>query len=154
MRDALDRVHATDLALAVESDVVARFHLARIWPFDESTLEAHPLSTRWPNRVEGIGAQAEAILAAGAEPATVVHTDLHWEHLLVADGRLTGILDFGDAFAGPAGWDDARLRYYHGPAVAGPITEHARLLGIAFALYELDETPERADVVERVLTLL
>jgi len=147
-------VHQTDPALAVQREVLARFHLARIWPFDGSSLTDHPIAARWPERVATIASQAEAILDAGAAPATVVHTDLHWDHLLVTDGRLTGILDFGDAFAGPAAWDDACLRYYHGPAVADLGDEPARLLGIAFALYKLAKTPERDDVVDRVDSML
>lgn len=154
LRAALAIVHATPAALAVEPDVVRRFHLARIWPFDGSDLGDHPAIARWPARTKAIAARQDDILAAGAAPACVVHTDLHRDHLLVADGRLAGILDFVDAFAGPAGWDDASLRYYHGDRVAGPPTEEARLLGIAFALYKLDKTPDRADVVQRVDALL
>ena len=145
LRDALGIVHATEPTLAVERDVVARFHLARIWPFDGADLHGHPIAARWPELITAIADRAEPILAAGLAPATVVHTDLHWDHLLVDDGRLAGILDFGDAFAGPPGWDEACLRYYHGDAIAGPATEQGRLLGIAFALYKLDKTPARDD---------
>lgn len=154
MHEALRIVHETDPALAVESDVVARFHLARIWPFDGTRLDDHPMAARWPERVAAVAAREADIRRAGAAPATVVHTDLHGDHILVADGRLVGLLDFGDAFAGPAAWDDACLRYYHGPDVTGPLREDARLLSIAFVLYKLAKTPARADVVERVDAVL
>lgn len=154
LHEALRILHETPPDLAVETDVVARFHLARTWPFDGADPADHPVADRWPERLAALVALAPEIRRAGAAPATVVHTDLHWDHILVADGRLMGILDFGDAFAGPPGWDHACLRYYHGPDVTGPLTEDARLLSIAFVLYKLDKTPERIDVVERVDAVL
>lgn len=151
---ALDRVHETTPELAVEGDVRRRFHLARIWPFDGTDLADHPVALRWPELQAPIASREADILAAGSAPPTVVHTDLHWDHLLVDDGRLSAILDFGDAFAGPPGWDHACLRYYHGPQVARTPHDGDRLLGIAFALYKLAKTPDRADVVERVESML
>jgi len=38
-------------------------------------------------------------------PVQVIHTDFHGENLLTAGGRVTGILDFGDALAGPVAMD-------------------------------------------------
>src|SRR6202012_3052730 len=35
----------------------------------------------------------------------VIHTDFHGENLLTSGGRITGILDFGDALAGPVAMD-------------------------------------------------
>jgi hydroxylysine kinase len=35
----------------------------------------------------------------------VIHTDFHGENLLTGSGRITGILDFGDALAGPVAMD-------------------------------------------------
>ena len=35
----------------------------------------------------------------------VIHTDFHGENLLTDGARVTGILDFGDALAGPAAMD-------------------------------------------------
>ena len=67
----------------------------------------------------------------------------------------------GDAFAGPAEWDIAGLRYYHGPVADDVLTDsdrydrdRARLLTISFALYKLAKQPERALVIERVEPIL
>ncbi len=38
-------------------------------------------------------------------PAQVIHTDFHGENLLTDGSRITGILDFGDALAGPVAMD-------------------------------------------------
>jgi hydroxylysine kinase len=38
-------------------------------------------------------------------PTQVIHTDFHGENLLTDGGRVTGILDFGDALAGPVAMD-------------------------------------------------
>jgi len=45
-------------------------------------------------------------------------TDLHEGQLLVADGRLVGLLDFGDATVGPPWWDIASFAYFHGWCLA------------------------------------
>jgi hydroxylysine kinase len=49
----------------------------------------------------------DAVVApALASAATqVIHTDFHGENLLTGGGRVTGILDFGDALAGPVAMD-------------------------------------------------
>ena len=141
-----------------------RFHLARLWPLDGTDLHDHPIASRLPGRVGWIESQRDAVIAEAHQPACVVHTDLHWDHLLrTPDGRLGGLLDFGDAFAGPPAWDFACLRYYHGldvvqrvaAAYAGgdDLLRRSAPLGIAFALYKLDKTPDRDDVVERVAQL-
>lgn len=62
---------------------------------------------------------------AAATNRAVVHSDLHPEHILVdSGGRLTGLLDFGDAFIGSAAWDIVAIGRYYGPRVADRITEH------------------------------
>ncbi|MFF5497503.1 phosphotransferase [Streptomyces aquilus] len=48
----------------------------------------------------------EAVAAAAWEgPAVWVHGDLHPANVVVADGTLSGIVDFGDMFAGDPAWD-------------------------------------------------
>ncbi|WP_107658770.1 aminoglycoside phosphotransferase family protein [Nocardia suismassiliense] len=42
---------------------------------------------------------------AWAGPPVWVHGDLHPANVVVADGTLTGIVDFGDMFAGDPAWD-------------------------------------------------
>jgi hydroxylysine kinase len=43
--------------------------------------------------------------ALAGVPVQVIHTDFHGENLLTGGGRITGILDFGDALAGPIAMD-------------------------------------------------
>ncbi|MDH3707019.1 MAG: aminoglycoside phosphotransferase family protein [Acidimicrobiia bacterium] len=158
-------VHSLPPDAAPPVSAAERFHLARLWPLDGSRLADHPVAARWPERVDRLTALEPDIRRACDEPTTVVHTDLHWEHLLRSPtGRLAALLDFGDAFAGPAAWDFACLRYYHGDEIAARVAEHhpdgavalaaSRLVGIAFGLYKLDKTPERADIALRVERLL
>ena len=162
---ALAATHSLAVAGRGLPDAVNRFHLARLWPLDGTELADHPAATRLPDHVTWIASRHRAIEAAAAAPPAVVHTDLHWDHLLRnSAGRLSGLLDFGDAFAGPPGWDLACLRYYHGESAARRVIrhypdgdrvwQHSHLLGIAFALYKLDKTPDRSDVIDRVTTLL
>ena len=161
LASALAGLHGLPPSLAVEQDIVARFHLATIWPFDGSDLGSHSVAFRWPELVSPLCERRDAIRSAGAGPATVVHSDLHAEHLLVADGRLTGLLDLGDTFPGPAEWDIACLRYYH-RGIADQVLAvgdrwdpaRARLLVIPFVLYKLAKQPERPVVIDRVESTL
>lgn len=160
--DALARLHTLDPALAVEHDLVARFHLATIWPLDGTDLGDHPVAARWPELVDALLEQRDRILeAATASPATVVHSDLHAEHLLVDGGRITGLLDLGDTFPGPAEWDIACLRFYHREIADRVVAARERwdvarvqLLAIPFALYKLAKQPQRAVVIDRVEPIL
>jgi Ser/Thr protein kinase RdoA (MazF antagonist) len=43
--------------------------------------------------------------ALASAATQVIHTDFHGENLLAGGGRVTGILDFGDALAGPVAMD-------------------------------------------------
>jgi aminoglycoside phosphotransferase (APT) family kinase protein len=158
---ALAATHSIPVGRHRLSGAVERFHLARLWPLDDTDLHDHPITRRLPGRVGWIESQRDAVATEAHQPACVVHSDLHWDHLLrTPDGRLGGLLDFGDAFAGPPAWDFACLRYYHGldvvqrVAAAYPggddVLRRSARLGIAFALYKLDKTPDRVDVVERV----
>lgn len=163
--DTLGALHSLAPGAAPALSAVERFHLARLWPLDGSRLADHPVAARWPERIDPLAALEADVRAACTAPATVVHSDLHWEHLLrTGGGRLAAVLDFGDAFAGPAAWDFACLRYYHGDDVAALVAQHhpdgtaalaaSGLVGITFGLYKLDKTPERDEVVARVERLL
>lgn len=159
--DALAATHSITPAAHDLLSAVERFHLARLWPIDGTSIDDHPVTTRLPDAVERVQIRADEICREASRTPVVVHTDLHWDHLRRShDGRLAGVLDFGDAFAGPPAWDFACLRYYHGDEVARRVASHypdgaetlrrAETLGIAFALYKLDKTPDRSDVIERV----
>ena len=56
-------------------------------------------------------------------PVQVIHSDFHGENLLCDGGRITGILDFGDALTGPVAMDVAVAACYQlgrGRDVLGP----------------------------------
>ncbi|MEM7091937.1 MAG: phosphotransferase [Actinomycetota bacterium] len=162
---AFTTLHSLDPLFAVEGDIVARLHLARSWPFDGSELREHPV-TRWgADLTRRIERRRDEIVWAAGQAVTVAHTDLHVDHLRQDEaGRLAAVLDFGDAFAGSAGWDFASMRYAFGPEVSGRVLsayqgdervgELADVLAIPWALYKLDKTPERPIVQERVATML
>jgi hydroxylysine kinase len=50
--------------------------------------------------------------ALASVPVQVIHTDFHGENLLTDGGRVTGILDFGDALAGPVAMDVGQAACY------------------------------------------
>jgi len=64
-------------------------------------------------------AQIEASPLAG-ESGVLLHGDLKRDHLLAVDGRLTGIIDWGDASAGDPAWELARASMM-GPADFDPL---------------------------------
>ncbi|CAM5501303.1 phosphotransferase [Streptomyces badius] len=59
----------------------------------------------------GDGARAvwdDAVAAPAWEgPPVLVHGDLHPANVVVSDGTLSGVIDFGDLFAGDPAWDPA-----------------------------------------------
>ncbi len=141
--------------------VALRWCWARCWPFDGSPLEAHPLSAARPDVARRLGRLTGEFLDAASGPRqSVVHSDLHREHLLAdADGNLTGVLDFGDAFVGAPAWDFALLRWYYGPQAARQVATHhndppddrqVHLLAVAVGAYKLAKTPNSATVHNRL----
>ncbi|MGX1810990.1 aminoglycoside phosphotransferase family protein [Nocardia sp. NPDC055321] len=77
-RDCTDSFE--NLVRAVAPDLVAAHSLRRVW--------------------------SEAVAApAWAGPPLWVHGDLHPANVVVSDGTLSGIIDFGDMFAGDPAWD-------------------------------------------------
>lgn len=87
--------------------------------------------------------------ALGAD-AVVVHSDLHSEHVLVADRKLVGVLDFGGAFRGAAGWDFAAIGVFNGWDAADraitaygaidprALARQSRLLGLSLGAYRFN----------------
>lgn len=92
-------------------------------------------------------ATVERVLESAAQlpqprPSALIHGDLHFRHLLVGDGELTGVIDWGDlCLADPSvdlqlHWSyfsaegrDAFLRAY------GPVADERLLRGRVFALF-------------------
>jgi aminoglycoside phosphotransferase (APT) family kinase protein len=94
---------------------------------------------RRPRSVEGILAAAQDL--PGAAPSALVHGDLHFRHLLVANGRLTGVIDWGDlCLADPSVDLQLLWSYFSLPAWAafleayGPVPEDRLLRARVFAL--------------------
>lgn len=96
---------------------------APLWPFDESRLQAHPALLDRPKlrtTLEAVRPQIEAAEQAGQ--AGLVHSDLHEENILDADGHLA-FIDFGEAFIGATDWEFASLAYFLGWPVADRVLE-------------------------------
>ncbi len=81
---------------------------------------------------------AEAQVTATPPPAparVLIHGDLGAEHIFVKAGRITGVIDWGDAVTGDPGLDHGRLWRDFGPIGRGG--ERARLYAICTALEDL-----------------
>ena len=146
-----DRVHG----------ITDRWFHARIWPFDDSSLDDHPITEQAPDIAHAATTLASDIAAAGTGATGVVHSDLHREHLLVGkDGSLTGVLDFGDAFIGSIAWDFALLNWYYGKANAAAVArhhpagsdvlDHGAALSIAVGLYKVAKNPNDPALIPRL----
>lgn len=97
-----------------------------LWPFDGRPLTAHPLVQVAPHLVLPVSPLRDQLLAWAEQGARALcHTDFQPAHVWVEDGRLAGLIDFGDAsvlppaidlalFASVYGWDltDALLEGY------------------------------------------
>lgn len=85
------------------------------WPFDGRPLLAHPIARHAPDLIAPLGDLREPLLRYGDPSAQVgvCHTDLFGAHALVRDGRLTAVMDFGDAAIVPVAFDLASFAYYH-----------------------------------------
>ncbi len=92
-----------------------------LWPFDGRPLVAHPVVRAAPALVGGLAALRAPLLrwADPAIPTAVCHGDLKPNHARIdADGRLAGLIDFGDAMVAPRAWDLATFAWHAGwPAV-------------------------------------
>jgi aminoglycoside phosphotransferase (APT) family kinase protein len=94
-------LHRTDLpeAASLPVDPIGRTDMAIRVPKARQAIEAIAYAWTAPPAVDEILATAEALCPPAS--ATLVHGDLHARHVLVADdGRLTGIIDWGDVCRG------------------------------------------------------
>jgi aminoglycoside phosphotransferase (APT) family kinase protein len=84
------------------------------------------------DRPRGLGLFAEVETLTGFEPA-LIHNDLSAPHLLVHDGRLSGVIDWADAVVGD------------------PARDYAWLLNVAFPEWDVpDELRRRARFYHRL----
>ena len=58
--------------------------------------------------------EPELMTVISTAPFAVCHSDLHAGQMIVRDGELRALLDFGDAVIGAATWDIASFAYFHG----------------------------------------
>ncbi|GAA4017480.1 hypothetical protein GCM10022631_32710 [Deinococcus rubellus] len=114
------------------------------WPFGTTPLKRHPLIRFAPDLARPIRLLEADLLALADAPSVINHSDLHREQLHFEAGRLSGLLDFGDAVAGPPGWDAASFAYFWGwrrlPAfLAGygqpNLENQARLMAVPLAFH-------------------
>lgn len=85
------------------------------WPYQPSALRDHPIAQVAPHlipRIEPYRAQLLAVIHD--EPGVPLHTDLHERQMPCIDGRLNGLLDFGDAMIGPVICDIGSFAGFHG----------------------------------------
>ncbi|WP_146202775.1 phosphotransferase [Deinococcus irradiatisoli] len=120
-----------------------RTRLTSAWPFD-TELGAQPLLRFAPELRALVGPLAGPLRALSAVPPVINHSDLHGEQLLFTGEEFSGLLDFGDAVAGPPGWDAASFAYFWGwkqlPAFLEGYGEpqllaQARLLAVPLAFH-------------------
>lgn len=163
-----DAARLSGRSASVTAGIVDRWSRAAVWPFDDTPLATHPLSRLAPDLAELAAAMEQRIRDAAGEPYGVVHSDLHRQHLLHADGDLAGVLDFGDAFVGSTAWDFALLHWYHGAANTRLVADRygeghdlfdrGRTLAVAVGSYKLAKSPNDADAdagpVARLAALL
>jgi aminoglycoside phosphotransferase (APT) family kinase protein len=109
IRAFLDALHSLDVgALPLEQSDWVETYDVQCRAFEELV---------FPLLDDGVRAKAEALFAEidslrGFEPA-LVHADLGPEHMLVRNGRLAGVIDWGDARIGDPALDYSWL--LHGP---------------------------------------
>src|SRR4029077_5369657 len=83
-----------------------------LWPTGPRPLGAHPALTDRPGLIPGLRRHGPDVAEAmGEGPFVLVHSDLHEENMLSADGRLA-FIDFGETFVGTAAWEFATFAYF------------------------------------------
>ena len=141
----LRALHAADgrLLQTLPADPMGRADMAARVPRTRELLEEIAEAGLWhaPGSVENVLAEAEGLPPAAA--TVVAHGDLHFRHILVDDdGRLCGVIDWGDVCRGdpaidfPLFWSffDGRGRKAFLDAY-GPVGEDRRLRARVLAIF-------------------
>ncbi|WP_102128040.1 aminoglycoside phosphotransferase family protein [Deinococcus planocerae] len=109
------------------------------WPFGRAELEDHPLVGTAPALAPLLAPRRDDLENVVHGPTALCHTDLHGGQVRWREGRLTALLDFGDASIGPPAWDVASLAFFHGWDSARttglPCGREAALFGLLLALH-------------------
>ena len=144
-----------------------------LWPFDGRALLSHPIVHAAHVLVTTVATLREGLLRFedGRTQFALCHTDLNGSHLRVEDGRLSGVIDFGDAaivppafdlasFAFSFGWQslEALLDGYTTNGVYRDIRRaEAQLLAVALALQKIEkytvDVPDEAKVASTITFL-
>ena len=87
-----------------------------LWPFDGRALLSHPVVRAAHVLVTTIATLRDGLMRyeEGRTQFAVSHTDLNGAHLFVEDGRLSAVIDFGDAAIVPPAFDIASFAFYFG----------------------------------------
>ena len=86
----------------------------------DSDWSEHPVAKAAPallSQLSGLEPEVRALLDSAAKPDSpraVLHSDLHEGQMLIHEGKLAALLDFGDATVGPPALDLASFAYFHG----------------------------------------
>ena len=122
------------------------------WPFQPADLHAHPIADAAPQLLPRLAPYRSRLLSLFEDAACVpVHSDLHERQLHSIEGRLGGLLDFGDAMVAPALCDIGSFVGFHGAAQATWLLEgytadvqrraqllaQAKLWGIVISLHHV-----------------
>jgi Ser/Thr protein kinase RdoA (MazF antagonist) len=155
-------------AADMETGLLSRWPV--FWPFDGTPLIAHPVSRLAPQLLGAIARLRDPLLRYLDVPMRAVcHGDLHGGHILVEEGRLSALIDFGDAFVANPAWDLASFAHHNGWALTEALLEgyepkrllrevrlaEAQQLAVALALQKLVKWRERdPQRLERILGFL
>lgn len=119
-------------------------------PAGRQQLAEHPIGRTDPELARSLESAIHTIQTTIANRKGVLcHSDLHERQLILGEGRLAALIDFGDTTIADPGWDFASLLYFHGPAALADalvgytedvsrrreIGDDARLLSIGIALH-------------------
>lgn len=124
------------------------------WPFDGSAIIGHVVARSAPQLIEGLSRLREPLLGFNdIDLAVPLHCDLTQKNVLLVDGRLGGLIDFGDLLIGPPALDIASFAYCFGWTRVEPLLEvyeangvmrdvrraEAQMLSVVIALHQLQK---------------
>jgi aminoglycoside phosphotransferase (APT) family kinase protein len=140
-----------------------------IWPFDGRALLTHPVARLAPALLAPLSTLREPLLRYAEPPSAVAacHTDLNAGHLLLREGRLAGLIDFGDAAIVPPAFDIASFAYFQGWALTNALLEgyasnrilreirlvEAQQLSVVLALQKIEKATRAGDERRRQYAL-
>lgn len=129
-----------------------RTRLQDAWPLGKTALSEHPLIRAAPELAPPLAGMRAGLEGAVRGETALCHTDLHREQFRWREGRLSALLDFGDAAIGPPAWDVASVAYFHGWEAAGatglPVERDAALFGLLLAFHRASRARSQARLGE------